>query len=326
MILSYISSGFIKTRHMKKALLFTLALISSWATFAQNDIYKYHFKDNLNEMYSKGAALTAQCTGTYGTETLPVGVTKKTYRFDKGCGLVYNDATKNFIASGSYTIELYFRLDTIAGYKKLVDFDSMKQDPGIYNQTGRIVLYPSFTSVDSFIGAGVWQYLAITRNGSNKYMYINAKGKSAGTYIDVADQYKLGVNKLLTFFRDDKTTNGEQSKGAVAMIQISNYAIDSNTIKSNYLLLNKTLNVPGTTANANEIVIYPNPTTGSMHVTAVANCNFSICDITGKIISTGILQQGDNNITLEFLSTGLYLLKMVSSDGTELRAYKFSKL
>src|SRR5688572_20764575 len=128
---------------MKKTLLTTVTIICSFASFAQNDTYRYHFNGHLNEMYSKAPALTAQCTGTYGTETL-VGVAKKTYRFDNGCGLIYNDAVRNFITSGQYTIELYFRIDTITGYKKLIDFDSLKQDAGLYNQNGRIVLYPSF--------------------------------------------------------------------------------------------------------------------------------------------------------------------------------------
>src|SRR5690349_19094979 len=48
---------------------------------------------------------------------------------------------------------------------------------------------------------------------------------------------------------------------------------------------------------------------------AVADCNYSICDVTGKTIKTGNLRLGDNRIALDRLSNGLYLLKMVSYDG-----------
>ena len=123
---------------MKKALLSISILACSTVAFAQNDTYKYHFNSNLNETYAKGPALSALCPGTFASEALPVGLTKATYRFNTGCGLVYHDAAKNFIASGTYTIELYFRLDTISGYKKLVDFDSLKQDAGLYNQSGKL--------------------------------------------------------------------------------------------------------------------------------------------------------------------------------------------
>jgi hypothetical protein len=309
---------------MKKALLTVAASVCSLVMFAQNATYRYHFNGNLFETYLKAPALTAQCTGSYSTETL-VGVSKKTFLFDKGCGLVYDDVTKNFITSGSYTIELYFRMDTISGYRKLIDFDSLKQDAGLYNQSGKIVLYPNVYSMDSFVGAGVYQYVAITRDSSSKKMYINTNGKTVGSYTDIGGLYKLGVDKLLTFFRDDKVTANEQSKGAVAMIQISNYAMDSSTIKSNYGTLGKTLEVPGSTANAIKIVVSPNPATDLVKVSSEANCSYIICDITGKTISMGILRQGENDIAIDQLSNGLYLLKLASLEGAGHNTYRFSK-
>jgi hypothetical protein len=309
---------------MKRVLLSVTVLVCALTASAQNVTHKYHFNGGLNEMYSLGPALTTACTtGTFASESLPVGLAKKTYRFEKGCGLVYNDATKNLIASGTYTIELYFRLDTVTGYKKLADFDSLKVDAGLYNQTGKIVLYPNFTSADSFVGAGVYQYVAITRDGSSKKMYINANGKTAGTYTDNTDLYKLGTAKLLTFFQDDKSTNTEQSKGAVAMIQISNYAIDSNTVKNNYTLLNHTLDVPAVETGTNKAQIYPNPATGDVHVMIGISCNYSICDLSGKTIATGTLKQGDNRIELGQLSRGMYLLNITANGGTERQTYKF---
>lgn len=309
---------------MKKALLIAAALIGSLCAFAQNATYRYHFNNSLNEMYAKGPALTALCPGTYGSETLPVSLTKTTYRFNNGCGLMYNDASKNFITSGTYTIEVYFRLDTISGYKKLIDFDSMKQDAGLYNQSGKIVLYPNVTSADSFVGAGVYQYVAITRDSTTKKMYINANGKTAGTYTDNSGLYKLGTDKLLTFFRDDKTTNGEQSKGAVAMIQISNYVMDSNTVKNNYSHLGKTLDVLSTHVNTDDVVIYPNPAANDLHVSVAANCSYSISDITGKVLNHGALQHGANEIRLDRLANGMYLLRVLSNDGSQC-LYRFLK-
>ena len=309
---------------MKKSLLFILAVICSLTTFAQNDTYKYHFNGNLNEMYLKAPSLTAQCAGTYGAEALPAGLTKQTYRFDKGCGVVYSDAVKNFIASGTYTIELYFRLDTISGYKKLIDFDSLKQDAGLYNQSGKIVLYPNFTSVDSFVGAGVYQYVAISRDGTSKKMYVNANGKTAGSYTDNTNLYKLGTDKLLMFFRDDKGTGGEQSKGAVAMIQISNYAIDTNGLKSKYAALHGTLDVPVLATSSNDVAIYPNPASSELHVTLAENSSYTICDITGKVMSTGSMLKGSNNLALHQLSNGLYLLRILSPDGKADKVCRFS--
>jgi hypothetical protein len=309
-----------------KALLLAISVLGcSLAATGQNATYKYHFKGNLNEIYTTGPALTTKCsTGTFVSEALPVGVTKQTYRFEKGCGLTYNDASKNFISAGTYTIELYFKLDTISGYKKLIDFDSLKVDPGLYNLGGKVVLYPSFTSADSFMAAGVYQYIAITRDAASKKMYINANGKSAGTYTDNTDQYKLGADKLLTFFQDDKSTNAEHTKGTVAMIQISNYVIDSNKVKTNYTLLNNTLDVPVMIANAAHI--YPNPATYSIYVSVVSNASYSVTDFTGKTVMTGTLRQGDNKISLESLAGGVYLLKTTRGGAGSDQVFRFVKL
>ena len=155
-------------------------------------------------------------------------------------------------------------------------------------------------------------------------MYINANGKTKGTYTDATDLYKLGTNKLLTFFRDDMSTGGEQSKGAVAMIQISNYAIDSTTIKNNYTLLSHTLDVAGASFNNNEVIISPNPANGMLHIALVTDCSYSICDITGRIVKTGAMQPGSNNIAVDYLPKGQYLLKIANSNGAKYGIYVFS--
>jgi hypothetical protein len=108
------------------------------------------------------------------------------------------------------------------------------------------------------------------------------------------------------------------------MVQISNYAIDSNTIKNNYSHLFNTLDVPGTTIG-DKLSIYPNPASDNLHVSTEVACNYNICDVTGRVIKGGTLLQGDNSISLDQVSSGLYLLKLLSSDGAEQRVYRFSK-
>jgi hypothetical protein len=309
---------------MMKTLLLALALLGSVASFAQNATYKYHLNGNLNEMYAKGPALTSPCPGTYAAETLLGTLSKMTYRFNKGCGLIYNDATKSFITPGTYTIEMYFKLDTTSGYTKLIDFDSLKQDAGLYNQSGKIVLYPNFTSLDSFVGPNSWTYVAISRDGPTNKMYVNANGKSAGNYTDNTNLYRLGLDKLLTFFMDDKGTGGEQSKGAVAMIQISNYVVDSNTIKTNYVKLKNTLDVEGIGAQ-NGVFVYPNPATRSVHVAVAAGGSYSVCDVAGRTVKKGELVRGENEIVVEGLNSGVYLLNLAGEDGVGGRVYRFCK-
>jgi hypothetical protein len=309
---------------MKKLLFLLSVLTCSLATFSQNATLRYDFDYGFNEIYWASPSLVhGTCAGLiWGT--LPISMNKNVAKFSTGCGLAYNDKTKNFLNAGSYTIELYFKLDSIQGYKKLVDFDSLSKDPGLYNQNGKVVLYPNFTSPDSVISAGTYHYVAITRDAATKAMYINYDGKTAGTYTDNLSQYVLDSNQQLIFFKDDHSTSGEQSSGEVAMIHISNYAMDSTSIKTKYGNLHGVLNV-SSMETAKEARIYPNPATDEICVAVRADCNYSITDIRGKIILKDVLRKGDNKIFLNKLSEGIYLLNLADKEGIDKRTYKFVK-
>jgi OmpA-OmpF porin, OOP family len=292
---------------MKKRLFLLLAMFCSILTSAQS--YRYNFFYGLGEKGS-GPALVSQCTtGTYKIEALPVGTNRVVYDFEKGCGLVFNDSLTNLISSGTYTIEMYFKLDTVSGYKKIIDFNNLSGDHGFYNFDGKLNLYPSFTSTDSFIGAGTYQYVAITRNSSTKQMYLYHNNRVAGSYMDNSDQYKYGVNKKLIFFRDDNGTGGEHSGGAVGFILISNSVLDSNTIKSNYGSLSSTLNIPIAETQA-PAIIYPNPANDYITILVPQNTGYVLHAVTGTIIQAGQLAEGSNEINLKNVPTGMYFIKL----------------
>jgi OOP family OmpA-OmpF porin len=309
---------------MKKTLFLSLALICSLTAFTQNTTWRYDFDYGYNEIYWYGPVLShGSCTGLAWV-TLPVSLTKNVARFSKGCGLVFSDSVKNFIASGNYTIELYFKLDSVQGYKKLIDFAHRSKDAGLYNQSGKIVLYPSSAAGDSFMAGGTYQYVAITRNDTTKNMYINGNGKTLGTQTDNTNTYVLDSAKILTFFQDDSSTNGEQSGGEVAMIHISNYAMDSNAIKAKYTNLHGVLNVPDNQIQG-AISIYPNPVTDFVNVTVPANCNYMLTDITGRNVREHSLKAGINRIRFDDLQPGVYFLNLSDQDGRKSGAYKIIK-
>lgn len=299
---------------MKKLLLLPLAVLFFIAATAQNKTYRFHFNNRLSENVYQGTALAPVCQGTYTFETV-AGVYKRVYNFDKGCGLVFSDSASNLLSSGSYTIELYFRLDTITGYKKLVDFDSLGADAGFYNQNGKLVMYNKLTNTDSTIGAGKFEYAAITRDGSTKDMYIYHNNKVIGMLNDNTDQYIYGAEKLLIFFNDDKGTNGEQSSGSVGMIHISNYVMDSTTIKNNYNGLGATLGIEQA-AGAEQIVkVWPNPTTDYVEVSMPVAGSYVLYDLTGRALTAGELKHGKNKLAVQQYPAGIYMLEVLGSGG-----------
>ncbi|MBW7914786.1 MAG: T9SS type A sorting domain-containing protein [Taibaiella sp.] len=308
---------------MKKLLLLPLAVLFFIAATAQNKTYRFHFNNRLSENVYQGNALAPVCQGTYSFETV-AGVYKRVYNFDKGCGLVFSDSATNLLSSGSYTIELYFRLDTITGYKKLVDFDSLGTDAGFYNQNGKLVMYNQLTNTDSTIGAGKFEYAAITRDGSTKDMYIYHNNKVIGTLNDNTDQYIYGAEKLLIFFKDDNGTSGEQSSGSVAMIHISNYVMDSTTIKNNYNGLGTTLGIEQAAGAEQMVRVWPNPATDIVDISGIAAGSYTLHHITGRVMVNGEIKAGKATIGLHSYPAGIYVLQVFNSDG-QATAYKLLK-
>lgn len=305
----------------------SLALLFCSLT-ALSQTHRYHFDYGLKEVFAQGPELTTACPGNITSTVLPAGITKNVYNFQKGCGLVYDDSQLNFLATApGYTIELYFKLDTITGYKKLMDADSLSKDKGLYNRNGKVVLYPNFESPDSFFAAGTFQYVAITRDAATKEMYINCNGKTAGTYIDNTDLYVYDANQLIIFFQDDNGTNNEEANGSVAMIHISATAMDSNTVKTRYTQLNTSLGLDNTIATTSEIKIFPNPVSDKLYITAKKQTgyHYNLYDMTGKCYFAGSISSGENIIDLDGMPNGIYYLRLADEDGTT-RIEKIMKL
>ena len=119
---------------MKYKVLISGLLVMGLSTsgYAQKD-YTFQFYNNLQESNS-AQKLSAVCTPVYTNHTFvfnKVKVVHPVCHFDKQCGFIFND-TGNFLAAGSYTIEMYVELDAITGYNKLIDYRNLSEDDGLY--------------------------------------------------------------------------------------------------------------------------------------------------------------------------------------------------
>jgi len=78
------------------------------------------------------------------------------------------------------------------------------------------------------------------------------------------------------------------------------------------------LNMPPTsvanTTYSNAVSVYPNPAHNTVNIEGLtAGGTYQLQDITGRMVKTGRLQKGTNNITLD-VNTGLYVIQ-VSGNG-----------
>lgn len=311
---------------MKYALLCSLVAVWSLSVTAQNATYRYDFHYNLKEQSATGPDMTSQCNGTYNWGSFPkIGTGKIVYNFDKGCGITFNDSNNNLLASGSYTIELFFKLDTINGYKKIIDYNNLGSDKGFYNRSGKLVLYPNFNSDTSFIDSGQYQYVVVTRDGTSKKMHVYYNDSMVGSYTDNSGDYMYGANKHLVFFQDDNGTNNEESSGAVAMIHISNYAMDSTEVKTKYTQLPTTMSISNTFVTQSHVRVYPNPAVDNIHIVTARDMGYYMADITGKVCLANALHKGDNTVAIGNLPTGVYILNLIDTEGNNTKVYKVVK-
>ncbi len=68
---------------------------------------------------------------------------------------------------------------------------------------------------------------------------------------------------------------------------------------------------------SNKISTYPNPTNDILHIDGWATkCFYQVLNIVGVMTQQGTLKEGHNNISLRSLPAGLYLLEVISDDGS----------
>ena len=65
-----------------------------------------------------------------------------------------------------------------------------------------------------------------------------------------------------------------------------------------------------------EPLVYPNPTEKILHVEINQESSYSIIDIFGKTIKTGMVENGNNELNLKNYRTGLYFLRLRNDSGT----------
>lgn len=221
---------------MKKLYFLSLSILVPFIFFGQSVLH-YNFNNSLTEVNGNGPELTILGTeGIYEEDTLgEVESEKKSvYRFENNSGFQFNNtAASNFLGE-DYTIELYFVFDQLNSWKRVVDWKNRKTDYGAYVYNGELNFYPYVYSDVAPVVAGEYTYYVITRDSETKELSIYTDAKIEINLVDNPGDAILDEENVLNFFHDDLVVPNEASSGAVAMLKLYNYALDSTTIKENY--------------------------------------------------------------------------------------------
>jgi lysyl endopeptidase len=166
-----------------------------------------------------------------------------------------------------------------------------------------------------------WDY-GVTEGGSSGSCLINTNGHIIGELYGGAAACSGTVDNGQPDFYGRMSTawNG----GGTAATRLSSW-LDPDSTAANTLTgaFYNILNNKDIVA-ALSIKIYPNPSTGFVHVILESPASFRIYDLSGKLIHKGSFDQVENQLNIKKLSNGIYFLKV--EDGNRTVTERISKI
>ena len=213
---------------------FLLLIISSNA-LAQR-VCVYDFNNGLQEL--TGACPPLRVLGREGVftdEFLPeIDVKRAVYTFEKNSGVQFDNSTGRMLDKGSYTIEMYFRFDSLQNWKRVIDFKNGNTDNGCYILNGKLNFYNYAVGDKAPVRKGEYVHYVFARDAQSDGIKMYVDGKSKIEFPDKYSEALLNDDNVLNFFQDDQRVPREASPGAVALIKIYDRVLDPKLIKENF--------------------------------------------------------------------------------------------
>lgn len=278
----------------------------------------------MSEINGLGPDLTVLGTdGIYEEDTLgEIGSAKKNvYRFEKNSGFQFNNATAGDFLGENYTIEIYFVFDELDSWKRVVDWKNRKTDYGAYVYYGELNFYPHVYSDEAPVVAGEYTYYVITRDAESNQLTIYTDARVEIELTDAPGDALLDSENILNFFHDDLVVANEASSGAVAILKLYNYMLDSATIQSKFDNLAGGILSIGERGKINTTFqAYPNPASDQLSVDlsnfdSQEHVTLRLTNTMGSIVVEHEVNAGNQKrlrLNTSEIQTGIYVLTIES--------------
>lgn len=190
----------------------------------------YRFEGNFKS--SAGTVPNLKKVGPGGAfvEQRVKGSREGVWKWPEGTGLRLEQAGKAFGSTPDrYTVVMLVNLDDVDGFRKLIDFNNLQSDAGLYVEDGRLYPY-SLDYSGMLVKPGRWHQIAITRGrkGTVNGFIDTDRVVSAK---DPAKDLVMGADKILHFLIDD-SGGTEQSGGRIARLRIYDDALGPRKVKA----------------------------------------------------------------------------------------------
>lgn len=199
------------------------AFFCSQILYAQQSSITYTFNNDLKSVDNEGPALTVLGNrGQIVEEKLPQlgNSSERVYRFEANNGLQFDNKQANGFLNSSFTVELYFKLDSLKSWKRIIDFKNRKSDNGCYIFNGKLNFFNLDTGKKAPIKEGQYMHYVFSRDAETKTVRLFVDGESKLEFVDLQGDGVLDEDQVLNLFYDDLVVNHEASAGTVAFIRL----------------------------------------------------------------------------------------------------------
>jgi hypothetical protein len=231
--------------------------------------------------------------------------------------------------AGSWLNDFYYKTAYDVQGRKLTSINSSwdpegnrwepySRDSSLYDNNNR-----EKEVITAFFINGLWQ------DGSKQTFFYNTEGQYSETYYFILSMGNWSLNRkwsytynnsgLLTekitsaqrpdqtFYDFERTTNQYTSSGCLDNSHYYFLDVPSNKwithTQEQYVF-------PVYDPQTNPLTVYPNPSgTLTLHFLAAIKTDFTLIDTNGKNVMEGTALQGDNEVGVQHLSAGLYVLR-----------------
>jgi hypothetical protein len=168
-----------------------------------------------------------------GPDLVPLGGTLQSsgYAFGQNEGLSSSGA----LAANEYSIELVFRLDSVDGRRKVIDFAELASDSGLYLDNGAIVFVDAATQ-GTYTGSGlpaepgVNIHVIVSRDAATGTVTVSVDGEERLQFVDTQAEATFET-AIANFFRDDNVTRIDAAAGFVHFVRMHNAALSAEQVR-----------------------------------------------------------------------------------------------
>lgn len=306
---------------MKKALLSVWFFVATFSGSAQSAIY-YNFTNGSLEadtnIASDGPDLIPIGGGGFVSDNTPIG-SYLTYGFNQYAGLKFDNAAAANFLGNSHSVEMYYKLTyTTVGPKRLLTYHAAS-DSGLYHYS-YLRFYP-FTAGAATINSGEYVHVVLTRD-NNTQVKVFLNGVKQVEFFDANGTATLDADNELLIFKDNTSgaSTGEEAAGSIVFLGLFDFTLTEEEVATLYADLTSTAIFEA--KGSSNFSIYPNPSANSLRINSSefqTEFNVVIKDLTGKKVLELTSQNINQEIHIEHLDKGIYLLQITDGKRTGVR-------